>query len=347
MRVLYFGSYNPDYSRNGVLITGLRQNGVEVIECRDNSSGIRKFINLFKKHRQLKNRYDVMIVGFLVQQIVPFAKIISRKPIVFDAFLSLYDSNVFDRKTVKQYSIRAFYYWMLDWLSMRLADIVLFDTDQHIKYASEEFGITKNKFRRIWIGARDDVFYPMSKSNSDEFLVIFHGSFIPLQGIEYILKAAKLCEKDGVNFLIIGDGQKKKEMLKLSDELNLKNIKFMDFMRPEQLKEKIVQADVCLGIFGDTQKTQRVIPNKVYECLAMQKPVITADTPAMRELFDESDMMLVKAANSESLVDAIIYLKKNPELMNKIAVNGFNKFKNNASLFVLGGKLKNIINELE
>ena len=121
----------------------------------------------------------------------------------------------------------------------------------------------------------------------------------------------------------------------------------MDFMRPEQLKEKIVQADVCLGIFGDTQKTQRVIPNKVYECLAMQKPVITADTPAMRELFDESDMMLVKAANSESLVDAIIYLKKNPELMNKIAVNGFNKFKNNASLFVLGGKLKNIINELE
>src|SRR3989344_2269573 len=176
MRVLYFGSYNPDYSRNGVLITGLRQNGVEVIECRDNSSGIRKFINLFKKHRQLKNQYDVMVVGFLGQQIVPFAKLITfrlgsrqaRKPIIFDAFLSLYDSNVFDRKTVKRHSVRAFYYWILDWLSMRLADIVLFDTNQHIKYASEEFGINIKKFRRIWIVARDDVFYPHTITSESE-----------------------------------------------------------------------------------------------------------------------------------------------------------------------------------
>ena len=347
MTILYFGSYNPDYARNRVLIDGLRQNGVEVIECRDNSSGVRKFINLFKKHWQLRNRYDVMVVGFLGQQIAPFARLITRKPIIFDAFLSLYDSNVFDRKTVKRRSIRAFYYWILDWLSMRLADIVLFDTDQHIKYASKEFGININKFRRIWIGASDNVFYPMPKSNSEEFLVIFHGAFIPLQGIEYILKAAKICEKDGIHFLIIGDGQEKKKMIRLSDKLGLKNVEFVGFMSQEWIREKIARADVCLGIFGDTQKTQRVIPNKVYECLAMQKPVITADTPAARELFDENDIMLVKAANQESLAAAIIRLKKNPELMSKIAVNGFNKFKNKASPRVLGGELKDIISEFK
>src|SRR3989344_6336412 len=109
MRILYFGSYDPNYARNRVLIDGLRQNNVEVIECRDDSPGIRKFINLFKKHRQLKNQYDVMVVGFLGQQIVPFAKLITRKPIIFDSFLSLYDSNVFDRKTVKKGSVRSFY----------------------------------------------------------------------------------------------------------------------------------------------------------------------------------------------------------------------------------------------
>ena len=288
-----------------------------------------------------------MVVGFLGQQIVPFAKLISRKPIIFDAFLSLYDSNVFDRKTVKRRSVRAFYYWILDWLSMRLADIVLFDTDQHIKYASEEFGININKFRRIWIGARDDVFYPMPKSNSGEFLVVFHGSFIPLQGIEYILKAAKICEKDGIDFLIIGDGQEKKKMIKLSGELGLKNVEFAGFMSQEWIREKIARADVCLGIFGDTQKTQRVIPNKVYECLAMQKPVITADTSAVRELFDEEDLMLVKVADPESLADGIIRLKRDPALMNKIAINGYNKFKDNASIRILGEKLKNIVNEFK
>lgn len=347
MTVLYFGAYDPSYSRNRVLIDGLKQNNVEVIECRDNSPGIKKFINLYKKHRQLKNHYDVMIVGFLGQQIVPFARMITRKPIIFDAFLSLYDSNVFDRKTVKRGSIRAFYYWILDWLSMRLADIVLFDTDQHIKYASGEFGININKFRRIWIGARDDVFYPVQKQNSAEFLVIFHGSFIPLQGIRYILKAAKILEKEDLKFLIIGDGQEKKKMVKLSGELGLKNVEFIGFMGQEQLREKIAQSGVCLGIFGDTQKTKRVIPNKVYECLAMQKPVVTADTSAIRELFNENDLMLVKVADPESLADAILHLKKDPELRNRLALNGFNKFKNSASPRVLGGELKDIIYELE
>ena len=347
MTVLYFGTYNSEYARNRVLIDGLRQNGVEVIECRDNSSGIRKFINLFKKHRQLKNRYDLMVVGFLGQQIVPFARLITRKPIIFDAFLSLYDSNVFDRKTVKRSSVRAFYYWILDWLSMHLADVVLFDTKQHIKYASKEFGININKFRKIWIGAADSIFYPMPKPNSEKFLVVFHGSFIPLQGIEYILKAAKICEKDGVNFLIIGDGQEKKKMLRLADELSLKNVEFAGFMSQEWIREKIALADVCLGIFGDTQKTQRVIPNKVYECLAMQKPVITADTPAIRELFDEEDMALVKVANPESLASAVLRLKNDSNLADRLAVAGYNKFKNNASPHVLGGRLKDIINEFK
>lgn len=346
MTILYFGSYDPNYSRNRVLIDGLRQNGVEVIECRDNSPGFRKFINLYKKLWQLRGRYDVMVVGFLGQQIVPFARLITLKPIVFDAFLSLYDSNVFDRKTVKPGSLRACYYWVLDWLSMKLADIILFDTDEHIKYASEEFGISKNKFRRIWIGACDDIFYPVPKSNSAEFLVIFHGSFIPLQGIEYVLKAAKICEKENIKFLIIGDGQEKKKMLKLAGELDLKNVEFVGFMGQGWIREKIAEADVCLGIFGGTQKTLRVIPNKVYECLAMKKTVITADTSAIRELFDENDIMLVKAADPDLLAEAIINLKNDPELRNKLAVNGFNKFKNSASPRVLGGVLKNIINEL-
>lgn len=347
MIILYFGSYDPNYTRNRVLINGLKQNGVEVLECRDNSPGIKKFMRLYQKHKKLQNQYDVMVVGFLGQQIVPFAKLISKKPIVFDAFLSLYDSNVFDRKTVKTGSLRAYYYWILDWLSMKLADIVLFDTDEHIKYVSEEFNISKSKFRRIWIGAADDVFYPISKSYSDEFTVIFHGSFIPLQGIEYILKAAKVCEKEGVRFLIVGDGQEKKKMLALADKLDLKNVEFVGFMSQEWIRGKIAEADVCLGIFGDTQKTLRVIPNKVYECLAMRKPVITADTPAIRELFNEDDLALVKVADPESLADAVIHLKKDPELRDKLAVNGFNKFKNNASLRVLGGELKSIINELE
>ena len=345
--VLYFGMYDPEYSRNRVLIDGLRQNGVEVIECRDDSPGLKKFLILFLKHWKLRKDYDVMIVGFLGHIIVPFAKIITRKPIIFDAFVSLYDSNVFDRQVIKPNSLKAFYYWFLDWISMRLADIILFDTNQHIKYATEEFGVRKEKLIRILVGAQDKIFYPRNIIKSDSnFLVGFYGTYIPLQGVEFIVEAAKEVEsyKD-IKFMLIGSGQEKQIILKLAQDLKIKNIDFVDFLPQNKLAFEIVKADVCLGIFGKTEKTQRVIPNKVYQCAAMKKPIITADTPAMRELFDDKDLMMIRAANPKALADAILILKNNHEQREELAKNCFNKFIKYATPKVLGRELKKILEQ--
>lgn len=343
MRVLYFGTYNPDYARNRVLIDGLRQNGVEVLECRDNSPRLKKFINLFKKHKQFKNQYDVMIVGFLGQQMVPFARMITRKPVVFDAFLSLYDSNVFDRKTAKKGSLKAIYYWLLDWLSMWLADVVLFDTNEHIKYVSKEFNIPENKFKRIFVGTDEKIFYPTVNSTDQVFTVFFHGHFIPLQGIDRIVEAAKFLDKEGVKFNILGKGQTYLEIRKLADKLGINNINFIDDVAYEELPRYINKSDVCLGIFGRTPKAQRVIPNKVYEYAAMSKPIITMDTPAIRELFGPEDVMLIDN-DSRVLADAILKLKKDEQKRRELGRNVYNKFKSSATVAMLGKQLLEIIN---
>jgi len=83
MTVLYFGFYDPLFTTNKVLINGLRQNGVLVLECYDHSPGLKKFLKLFFKHWKLRNEYDAMIIGFAGQLAVPFAKIITRKPVIF------------------------------------------------------------------------------------------------------------------------------------------------------------------------------------------------------------------------------------------------------------------------
>src|SRR3989344_5855748 len=103
--VLYFGTYDPEYSRNRVLIDGLRKNGADVIECRDDSTGFKKFLKLFLKFRRIKNNFDVVVIGFFSPLIVPLAKLITRKPIIFDPLVMLYDSNVLDRKAVKPKSL--------------------------------------------------------------------------------------------------------------------------------------------------------------------------------------------------------------------------------------------------
>lgn len=347
MKVCYFGIYNPKYSRNKVLIKGLEENGVEIIECQVDPKKKFKYWKLFKKHRKVGN-YDFMIVGFPGHTVMPLAKLICRKPIIFDALVSLYDSNVFDRKNVSPHSLKALKYWLLDWFSCKLANVILLDTNEHINYFVKKYGINKEKFHCLYIGSDNEIMYPRpSNKNHSQFLVHFHGTYIPLQGIEYIIEAAKLLEAQNIKFNLIGRGQTQQEIINLSKKLNTRNVNFIDFLPQEELVKYIAQADVCLGIFGQTPKAKRVIPNKVYEAIAMKKSLITADTPAVREIFKNREhCLLCNIADSKDLAEKILELKNNPELRNQLAENGYKLYKEKLTPRILGQELKNILEEL-
>jgi len=163
MTICFFGDYDPNYARNRVLIHGLKENGVEVLECHVASDNPRKFRDLIKKHKLMYNKYDLMIVGYssaFSRSLVPLAKLISRKPVVWDAFFSVYDAWVFDKKVVRPHGPKAVYYWLVDWLSCRLADKILLDTNEHIDYFAKTFKVRRSKFIRVLIGADDSSFYP-------------------------------------------------------------------------------------------------------------------------------------------------------------------------------------------
>ena len=346
MRILYFGSYDPNYARNWVLINGLRQNGVDVLELKRNPGRL-ALPKLFFDYLKFKQNYDVMIVGFPGQEVMFLARLLTwRKPIVFDAFTSHYGGYILDRGKWAKNSWRAKYFKFLDKWSCRLADVILLDTNAHIDFFVREFGLAKEKFRRIWIGANDENFKPIEgKSYEDnKFHLIFFGTYVPLQGAEYIVRAAKILEshKD-IIFHFIGKGQDKSKSISLAEELGLKNIEFTGMMRPEDLRVEIAKSDVVLGLFGNTPKTPLVIPNKVYEALAMKKPVITADTQAIKELFDNNDMFLVPAANPEEIARAITELKNNYNLRVKLSENGYKKFISHASSKILGSQLREIL----
>lgn len=341
MKVCYFGTYNKEYSRNRILIKGLRENGIKVVECRTAKKGLRKFTDLIKQHSIIKNSYDVIIVGFPGFQAVILAKLITRKPVIFDAFVSMYDSMVYDRRLIKPFGVRAVYFWLLDFISMKLADHILFDTNAHIKYVSKMFSLPKEKFSRLFVGVSDDIYRPNPKKDkSDNFLILFYGTYIPLHGIKYIIEAAKILEPEKqIRFKLIGEGQDKSDIMHLAESLGVKNIEFAGNISRDQLIGEIDMADVCLGIFGNSPKSQNVIPNKVFECVAMQKPVITADTPAIRELFNENDLILIPNGDLASLAKAILDTCKNIEKYNDRAVIASKKVRQIAGPAVLGRQL--------
>ena len=167
-----------------------------------------------------------------------------------------------------------------------------------------------------------------------------------MQGIEYIVKAAKILEKEAVIFNIIGKGQTYKDIARLSESLNLRNVNFVGFLPYRESADYLSMADVSLGIFGNTDKTLRVIPNKVYDALAMKKAVISADTPAMREFFtDRLNCLFCRRADPADLAAKIMELKNSPDLLNKIAENGYKIFTSKLTARVLIKQLIEIITD--
>lgn len=359
MTICYFGIYSSEYTRNKVNINGLRENGVEVIECNVQTGGLKKYWDLFRKYWSMQNSYDVMIVGFNGHTVVPLAWLITRFPrkkLVFDAFISTYDSNIFDRKKHSPHSLMALKYWVIDWLSCSLADLVLMDADAHAEYISKTFHIPRKKVKGLFVGCTNDVMYPRPQHKTHsinsgqakpDFLVHFHGTYIPVQGIPYIIRAAKLLEGKGVQFNIVGKLETYKESTDLASQLNIKNINFYNYMPYDKLAEQMAMADVCLGMFGMTDKAMRTGAFKVVEGMAMKKPVITAETPAMREfLIDRKDVLFCKSADSQDLADKIMELKNNTNLRNTIAENGYQLYLRRFTPKAIGRDLITLINNI-
>jgi glycosyltransferase involved in cell wall biosynthesis len=351
MKICYVPTYDNAYSRIKIIRTGLAKNGVEIIDCSDQSPVfLWRCVKVFTNYLKKKKDCDLILVGFIGQPMLPFIRWTTRKKVVLDAFMSLYNTLVEDKKVVGGNTLMGQALLMLDKLACRMADLVLIDTDEHRDYFARTFNISKEKFRRVLIGADDTVFYPVDNigdkpddnQEGDIFTVLFHGSFIPLQGIEFIIRAAEILQKEKICFKLIGNGQTYKENKILARKLKLENVEFLDFLPIDKVADEIKKAHVCLGIFGETLKTRLVIPNKAYEILAMQKALVTADTPAVREIFEpDRDLVLCRRKDTASLADAILKLNNNPSLRQDIARKGYLRFVEKCTPEKIGQELKN------
>ena len=337
--ICFFGTYESTFPRTITLKEACRQLKMKVIECnipfwelqRDKleffslKSMIKIILQLIYIYIRLTIRYmkledhDVVVVGYNGYFDMPLAKLLAkmrRKSLIFTPVFPLFETSVEDRKYINKKSIKSKAIHLVDETSCRLADLIIIETDSYMNYYCEEFKIAKEKYFKIPLGADETNYFPRNREtqrkDSNHLQILFYGKFIPLQGIPYIIEAAKLLEKDKeIEFEIIGSGQLSEDIKNLSKRLNINNISFVDWVNYRDLPDHIQNADICLGIFGTTHKAQRGIPIKVYESLAMKKPVITGNSPAAREVFaHKENSILCEMGNPKALAESILLLKK-------------------------------------
>lgn len=211
-----------------------------------------------------------------------------------------------------------------------MSDLILLDTPEHRQYFIDTFHVQHDRIITVPIGCKMGMFTPQQTSaENEEFTVLFHGTFIPLQGIETIIRAAVVLQKKKkpVKFRLIGKGQTYPEIKHLAKRLKLHNVSFTGTVPLEEIPSFIARADCCLGIFGITAKADRVIPHKAYEIIASGKPLITGDTSAARRYFKHGETALLSTVGDpEALATCIETLRCNPKLRQKLAKKGRNLY---------------------
>jgi glycosyltransferase involved in cell wall biosynthesis len=353
VRVLYFGTYDRTYPRNAQVISALRGAGVEVREehravweQRHNwSMGARQALRV--AHAELRlvgarasaRDADALIVGYPGHFDLPAARSVARgRPVVFNPLVSLYDTLVDDRARFRPGSPGARVVDALDRRAFGLADVVVADTEAQARFFRERFGLSPTGVEVCLVGAEDRLFRPRaSETREQPFYALFVGKLIPLHGLETILAAAALTPE--IPFRIVGSGQL--EPLLGGRPPNVSPVSWVEYL---DLPAEITSAGCALGVFGDGEKASRVIPNKAFQALACGTPLVTADTPAARELLtDGKDALLVPPGDAVALAAAVRRLAGDPALKALVGAAGRATYLARASEAVLGARWRALL----
>jgi glycosyltransferase involved in cell wall biosynthesis len=260
-----------------------------------------------------------------------------ERPVVFNPLVSLADTLVSDRRRFRAGSLPARGLESIDRRAFRGADRVVADTAAHAQFFAELAGL--DEVDVCFVGAEERLFRPVWRA-PDRFSALFVGKLIPLQGVETILAAAKLASE--LEFRIVGSGQL--APLLAGRPPNVQHVPWVEY---ERLPEALAGTGCALGIFGTTGKTQRVIPNKAFQALACGVPLVTADTPAARELLvDGESALLVPPGDARALADAVLRIAADTELARSLSAGGRATYEQHASEAVLGRRWRGIIERL-
>jgi glycosyltransferase involved in cell wall biosynthesis len=365
LRVLVAGTFDPAFARNRVVLALLGRAGFDVDVVQRSLWGSERHrlvdtpktalvLRAVRVYAQLlwallrAGRADLVVVlypGYFDMPLVAAVARLRRVPVLFDTFISLHDTIAGDRALRRPGSAVGRAARLADRVACRTADVVLADTPSHADYFASLTGVDRARFRVLWLGAQEDVFGPVDGVVPEPDLVFFHGTFIRLQGLDTIVRAAKLLEPEGVRVRIVGDGQERPAIEALVRELDATNVELPGLVPLAEVPREIASAALCLGIFGTTPKAGRVVPNKLFECLAVGRPVLTGDTPAIRSAFS-GEVAVVRPGDPDALAAAIRELLADEARLADLAAAGHARYGRDYGEAALTRMLSEYVTEL-
>lgn len=351
--LLDFGFRHPSggHGRSEILIRRLAEDGFGIASATVEAGSRRKLPRLLA-NTLFPPQADGIFVRSptfpLLLLLVWALKIRLRVPLIFDAMLSAYEGKVEDRGWYRPGSWKARVCAWEDHLVGRIADLLIVDTEVHAEYLVSKFGCPREKMVIIPVGS------PLTESLDGDpervpsaspapVQVLYIGNYVPLHGVDLILQAARLVidRNASIEFTFIGGGQDYEKAVGLGG--GVKGLRFLDPVSAEEAIRHYHNADICLGVFGASEKAQRVIPFKAYDALALGKALVMQASPAARDALVHGENAWLVARSAEAIAEGILHLAARPDLRQHLGGNARQtyreKFRSQATIPGLSTRL--------
>ena len=365
----YSGSEKlPEYK--GLHYKRKMQGKVEVWRCHVSESYNKNFVgrlwgyfsfmfsSLWAGLRKIKGKYDVIIVtspplfvgfsGYVISRI-------KRIPLVFEVRdlwpESAVDTGVLKNKFIIKlaYKFEAFIY-----KKARLINVLtpaFYQTLKNKKKIPEnklmyipnaaDFSLSENLLNNF-----DRESFRKEYKLNGKFVITYVGAHGVANHLQQVLEAGKVLEDTNVLFLLIGDGMEKKYLIKLAEEMNIKNVRFIDSVPKQEVFKFILASEMGASVLKKVDTFKTVYSNKTFDYMSCKKPILMAIDGVSRKLVEDAQCgAYVEPENINEYNRIIREYLNNAERLNSEGDNGYNYAKNSFDRSVLAKKYIDLIKE--
>jgi glycosyltransferase involved in cell wall biosynthesis len=235
------------------------------------------------------------------------------KRILVDFYISQHDTIVNDRNIVGKNSVRATLLLLKDKLFMKVAHKVIFLNRSEAEYYQRVAGVTLEEAKvaviPLCVDYRKEAFFS-NRIEDGSFDICWWGTYIPLHGLEILIRAFSFIDNKEIRLHIFGDSDEKAvayaelvERLGLAGRVQINN--GLSFSSGTLGPFLSARCDIAIGNFGASEKAKTVLVNKVVDALSLGIPCLTMRTQATVELFPLEEGLIFADPHPETIAEKI------------------------------------------
>jgi glycosyltransferase involved in cell wall biosynthesis len=180
----------------------------------------------------------------------------------------------------------------------------------------------------------------------ETFVAMFVGQHGTYSSLFTVLDAAqRLAGDQRIHIALVGDGDRKQDLVETAQTLGLQNISFSGPIPKREVPSWLARADACLLTYQDAPLFGGAMPNKLFDYMGAGRPIVAAipDGEAARAIRAAGCGIVTPAEDADALAHALVALADDPAAARAMGARGVDYVQTNHNRRELAARFVNVV----